>query len=211
MLEQATQKSTVPIPAVHNFSYFLLHRLWKRCGEGCSSGSSIPLDPEVPYFPGGCLPSVGGGSAGPSSGGFIPPAGGDGATAGGDAAGTAAAAGAEGLPSGGSIGRGGSLPNPRLSQSSNASQATSQVGLNKPGVGGAGTLASLAGLLGQQQQHHGSIGDAASSSPSLSQRGAAAAAAASSSEVPSLTSSLKKIPVPLEEKPFLPPGRARVR
>ena len=115
------------------YAIVISFRLWKRCGEGCSSGSSIPMDPEVPYFPGGCLPSVGGGSTtGPSSGGFNPAA----AGAGGDAAGEtgAAAAGSEGLPSGGSIGRGGSLPNPRLSQSSNNSQAASQVGLNKPGV-----------------------------------------------------------------------------
>ncbi len=78
------------------------------------------------------------------------------------ATGTGGAGGSDNVP-GGSISRGGSLPNPRLSQSSQASQAASLLGLNKPPVAGANTLASLAGLLGQQTSD--------SLSPNLSQKG----------------------------------------
>lgn len=107
-------------------------RLWKRC-EGCSSGSSLPIDQEAPYFPGGCLPT------------------------GGDHTDDDAAPNASGpehstLPVTGGSSRGGSLPNARLSQSSQASQAASLLGGIGSGPGNKpNTLVSLQNLLGNQQ------------------------------------------------------------
>lgn len=132
-------------------------RVWKRCGEGCSSGGSVPVDNNEGFFPGITSCQTG-----------QPPSDAEPAAAPGAAGATGAVEGAVGgaaatdtVP-GGSISRGGSLPNnaaaARLSQSSQASQAASLLGLNKP----PNTLASLAGLLGQQE-----------ASPNLSQKGSA--------------------------------------
>lgn len=135
----------------------LLLRLWKRCGEGCSSGSALPMEQE-PYFPSGCL-STGTGAAGDAREPATPGVG----------------SAVDSVP-GGSISRGGSLPNPRLSQSSQASL----IGLIKPPVAPGSTLVSLAGLLGQQTD----------TSPSLSLKGASAVTTSSLS----VGTSLKKLP-----------------
>ena len=137
---------------VHVSAIFLFHRrIWKRCREGCSSGSSLPVDQEPTFFPG-----IVGGVRG--SGG----AGGHGAQPGTDHHHQHGDESADAL-AGGSMGRGGSLQGfgqQRHSQSSQAgATAASLLALNKPPA----AFASLAGLLAQNQQ--GSEG-----SPNLSLR-----------------------------------------
>ncbi len=58
---QLTSVSGGPISLAKIRSALLLcwTRLWKRCGEGCSSGTSLPMgESDTPYFPGGCLPTA---------------------------------------------------------------------------------------------------------------------------------------------------------
>ncbi len=147
---------------------FFYLRLWKRCGEGCSSGSSLP-PADAPYFPGGCLPTAsdcqqastppppphlvqhGDAAAGGqqpeswSRGGSLP-----------GAAASAVGAAPVATPSASAAAR--------LSQSGQSSQAASLLGLNKPsGTLPGGLATSLAGFLGAQPSesppsHHSRAG-----------------------------------------------------
>ena len=148
---------------MQKFNCLSIFRLWKRCGEGCSSGNSLPIDPDTSYFPGGCLPtgsSTGNAASGGESGGAV-------GGAGPSASATATAGHSHSQETlnnnSGQTSRGGSLPggNQRLSQSSQVSQ---QLTLAKPQA-----LASLAGLLGSQSTG-GASATASDSSPNLSQK-----------------------------------------
>ena len=110
-----------------------IYRLWHRCGEGCSSGSSLPVDCDPAYGTGAHapreVPPAGQGTVGVSNQSQLQPGGGEG-----DMSQYATATGhpitpslVDNVPGGAQIQRGGSLPNPVVS---------SMLGNNQSGPGG---------------------------------------------------------------------------
>jgi len=161
----------VSVNAMRDAVLFCWNRVWKRCVQGCSTGSSLPIEADPSYFPGSCLPTASDYQQGDSSGPDM--AAGTSATFPGAAAPDSAS-----MAGGVSTGRGGSLPGAsRLSQSSQASQTLMASG--KPGV--------LTGLLGPPPP----LPD--NSSPSLSHKGAAAALAGDKTGSISSVTSLRRI------------------